>query len=138
MYREGIGYLWDTYHIPCYNIYGNHPGCDDRLKDLPEKYRHISIDRRQKAYFEEFYPEYVSRGFHPREPVAAEDVPKTGSGAQGTAVETEEAGAQGDCIEQAAPCYDVILTGNCHTNFPFLNPISTGSMRSMRHFTGGS
>ena len=66
MYREGIGYLWDTYHIPCYNIAADHPYFyDDRLKDLPEKYRHISIDRRQKAYFEEFYPEYVSRGFLP-------------------------------------------------------------------------
>lgn len=66
VYREGIGYLWDTYHIPCYNIAADHPYFyDDRLKDLPEKYRHISIDRRQKAYFEEFYPEYVSRGFLP-------------------------------------------------------------------------
>mgnify|MGYP002544765499 CR=1 FL=1 len=55
VYREGIGYLWDTYHIPCYNIAADHPYFyDDRLKDLPEKYRHISIDRRQKAYFEEF------------------------------------------------------------------------------------
>lgn len=104
VYREGIGYLWDTYHIPCYNIAADHPYFyDDRLKDLPEKYRHISIDRRQKAYFEEFYPEYVSRGFLPLAGTGlrqGEDEAKTG-----------KAGAQGDA-EQAAPCYDVILTGN--------------------------
>lgn len=37
VYREGIGYLWDTYHIPCYNIAADHPYFyDDRLKDLPK------------------------------------------------------------------------------------------------------
>ena len=125
VYREGIGYLWDTYHIPCYNIAADHPYFyDDRLKDLPEKYRHISIDRRQKAYLEEFYPEYVSRGFLPLAGTGlrqGEDEAKTGkAGAQGTAVETEEAGAQGDA-EQAAPCYDVILTGN-YTKLSFFEP----------------
>lgn len=125
VYREGIGYLWDTYHIPCYNIAADHPYFyDDRLKDLPEKYRHISIDRIQKAYFEEFYPEYVSRGFLPLAGTGlrqGEDEAKTGkAGAQGTAVETEEAGAQGDA-EQAAPCYDVILTGN-YTKLSFFEP----------------
>ena len=125
VYREGIGYLWDTYHIPCYNIAADHPYFyDDRLKDLPEKYRHISIDRRQKAYFEEFYPEYVSRGFLPLAGTGlrqGEDEAKTGkAGTQGTAVETEEAGAQGDA-EQAAPCYDVILTGN-YTKLSFFEP----------------
>ena len=125
VYREGIGYLWDTYHIPCYNIAADHPYFyDDRLKDLPEKYRHISIDRRQKAYFEEFYPEDVSRGFLPLAGTGlrqGEDEAKTGkAGAQGTAVETEEAGAQGDA-EQAAPCYDVILTGN-YTKLSFFEP----------------
>ena len=125
VYREGIGYLWDTYHIPCYNIAADHPYFyDDRLKDLPEKYRHISIDRRQKAYFEEFYPEYVSRGFLPLAGPGlrqGEDEAKTGkAGAQGTAVETEETGAQG-AAEQAAPCYDVILTGN-YTKLSFFEP----------------
>jgi glycosyltransferase involved in cell wall biosynthesis len=113
VYREGIGYLWDTYHIPCYNIAADHPYFyDDRLKDLPEKYRHISIDRRQKAYFEEFYPEYVSRGFLPLAGTGlrqGEDEAKTG-----------KAGAQGDA-EQAAPCYDVILTGN-YTKLSFFEP----------------
>ena len=113
VYREGIGYLWDTYHIPCYNIAADHPYFyDDRLKDLPEKYRHISIDRRQKAYFEEFYPEYVSRGFLPLAGTGlrqGEDEAKTG-----------KAGAQGDA-EQATPCYDVILTGN-YTKLSFFEP----------------
>lgn len=113
VYREGIGYLWDTYHIPCYNIAADHPYFyDDRLKDLPEKYRHISIDRRQKAYFEEFYPEYVSRGFLPLAGTGlrqGEDEAKTG-----------KAGAQG-AAEQAAPCYDVILTGN-YTKLSFFEP----------------
>ena len=113
VYREGIGYLWDTYHIPCYNIAADHPYFyDDRLKDLPEKYRHISIDRRQKAYFEEFYPEYVSRGFLPLAGTGlrqGEDEAKTG-----------KAGAQGDA-EQAVPCYDVILTGN-YTKLSFFEP----------------
>ena len=113
VYREGIGYLWDTYHIPCYNIAADQPYFyDDRLKELPEKYRHISIDRRQKAYFEEFYPEYVSRGFLPLAGTGlrqGEDEAKTG-----------KAGAQGDA-EQAAPCYDVILTGN-YTKLSFFEP----------------
>ncbi len=125
VYREGIGYLWDTYHIPCYNIAADHPYFyDDRLKDLPEKYRHISIDRRQKAYFEEFYPEYVSRGFLPLAGTGlrqGEDEAKTGkAGAQGAAVETGETGAQG-AAEQAASCYDVILTGN-YTKLSFFEP----------------
>lgn len=115
VYREGIGYLWDTYHIPCYNIAADHPYFyDDRLKDLPEKYRHISIDRRQKAYFEEFYPEYVSRGF----------LPLAGTGLRQSEDEGEaepgEAEAQG-AAEQAAPCYDVILTGN-YTKLSFFEP----------------
>ena len=127
VYREGIGYLWDTYHIPCYNIAADHPYFyDDRLKDLPEKYRHISIDRRQKAYFEEFYPEYVSRGFLPLAGTGLrqgeeEGEAKTGkAGTQSAAVETEEAGAQGTA-EQAALGYDVILTGN-YTKLSFFEP----------------
>ena len=113
VYREGIGYLWDTYHIPCYNIAADHPYFyDDRLKDLPEKYRHISIDRRQKAYFEEFYPEYVSRGFLP--------LAGTGLRQGDDEAKTGKAGAQGDA-EQAAPCYDVILTGN-YTKLSFFEP----------------
>ena len=127
VYHEGIGYLWDTYHIPCYNIAADHPYFyDDRLKDLPEKYRHISIDRRQKACFEEFYPEYVSRGFLPLAGTGLRQAEEEGEAeqgearAQGAAVETGEAGAQG-AAEQAAPCYDVILTGN-YTKLSFFEP----------------
>mgnify|MGYP000028375936 FL=1 len=65
-----------------------------------------------------------SRGFLPLAGTGlrqGEDEAKTGkAGAQGTAVETEEAGAQGD-TEQAAPCYDVILTGN-YTKLSFFEP----------------
>ena len=128
VYREGIGYLWDTYHIPCYNIAADHPYFyDDRLKDLPEKYRHISIDRRQKAYFEEFYPEYVSRGFLPLAGTGlrqGEDEAKTG-----------KAGAQGDA-EQAAPCYDVILTGN-YTKLSFFEPYINWSNEEYAAFYRG-
>lgn len=127
VYREGIGYLWDTYHIPCYNIAADHPYFyDDRLKDLPEKYRHISIDRRQKAYFEEFYPEYVSRGFLPLAGTGLRQGEEEGEAepgevrAQSVAVGMGEAGAQGTA-EQAAPCYDVILTGN-YTKLSFFEP----------------
>lgn len=44
VYREGIGYLWDTYHIPCYNIAADHPYFyDDRLKDPAGKNTGISV-----------------------------------------------------------------------------------------------
>ena len=33
--------------------------------DFREKYRHISIDRLQERYFQEYYPEYQSAGFLP-------------------------------------------------------------------------
>lgn len=66
VYREGIGYVWDGYDIPCYNIAADHPYYyDDRLKDLPQKYHHISIDRRQEEYFRTYYPEYQDEGFLP-------------------------------------------------------------------------
>ena len=131
VYREGIGYLWDTYHIPCYNIAADHPYFyDDRLKDLPEKYRHISIDRRQKAYFEEFYPEYVSRDFcRLREPDCGREKTKLRRekrGHRAPAVETEETGAQG-AAEQAAPCYDRDPDRKLHKTFlfePYINWIN--------------
>lgn len=66
----------------------------------------------------------MSRGFLPLAGTGlpqGEDEAKTGkAGAQGTAVETEETGAQG-AAEQAAPCYDVILTGN-YTKLSFFEP----------------
>lgn len=96
IYREGIGYIWDDYEIPCYNIAADHPYFyDDRLRDLPKDYRHISIDRRQQAYFKEFYPEYMEAGFLPL---------------AGTELEKSDDRS-----------YDVILTGN-YTELSFFEP----------------
>ena len=36
VYKEGIGYVWDEYGIPCYNIAVDHPYYyHERLADLP-------------------------------------------------------------------------------------------------------
>lgn len=66
VYKEGIGYIWDEYQIPCYNIVVDHPYYyHGRLADLPKRYHHISIDRYQEQYFKEFYPEFHHEGFLP-------------------------------------------------------------------------
>ena len=66
VYSEKSGYVWDEYKIPCYNIAADHPYYyDNRLHDLPKGYHHISIDRKQEAYFLKYYPEYQSFGFLP-------------------------------------------------------------------------
>lgn len=66
IYSEREGYIWESYGIPCYNIAADHPYFyDDRLKELPTDYHHISIDRKQEMYFKEYYPEYKSEGFLP-------------------------------------------------------------------------
>ncbi len=66
VYKEGVGYVWDGYRIPCYNIVADHPYFyHNRLEGLPEGYRHISVDRCHEAYFKDFYPEYRSAGFLP-------------------------------------------------------------------------
>ena len=66
VYKEGIGYIWDEYRIPCYNIAADHPYYyHDRLVDLPKEYHHISIDRFQEQYFKEFYQEFHHLGFLP-------------------------------------------------------------------------
>lgn len=66
VYKDGLGYIWDAYQIPCYNIAADHPYYyHDRLVDLPKKYHHISIDRCQEQYFKDFYPEYHHLGFLP-------------------------------------------------------------------------
>ena len=99
VYRAGIGYIWDDYGIPCYNIAADHPYFyDDRLRELPKKYHHISIDRRQQAYFKEFYPEYKEEGF----------LPLAGTELAATAVSSGKR-------------YDVILTGN-YTKLSFFEP----------------
>ena len=66
VYKEGIGYIWDEYRIPCYNIAADHPYYyHDRLVDLPKEYHHISIDKFQEQYFKTFYPEFHHLGFLP-------------------------------------------------------------------------
>lgn len=66
VHKEGIGYVWDEYRIPCYNIAVDHPYYyHDRLVELPKEYHHISIDKFQEQYFKEFYPEYHHLGFLP-------------------------------------------------------------------------
>lgn len=66
VYCEREGYLWDAYRVPCYNIAVDHPYYyHDRLRDLPRRYYHISIDKCQEAYFKTYYPEYESLGFLP-------------------------------------------------------------------------
>ena len=76
VYREGIGYVWDEYRIPCYNIAADHPYYyHDRLADLPKEYHHISIDKFQEQYFKEFYPEFHHLGFLP---LAGTELPEQG------------------------------------------------------------
>ena len=66
VYKEGLGYIWDAYKIPCYNMVADHPYYyHERLRDLPKRYYHISIDRCQEQYFKQFYPEFEHLGFLP-------------------------------------------------------------------------
>ena len=66
VYQDGIGYIWESYGIPCYNIAADHPYYyHDRLSDLPKDYHHISIDKCQEQYMKEFYPEFHCEGFLP-------------------------------------------------------------------------
>lgn len=127
VYRAGIGYIWDDYGIPCYNIAADHPYFyDDRLKELPKDYHHISIDRRQQAYFREFYPEYREEGFLP---LAGTELPfdAAASGETEAAEENGVSAAQagGTSPEQPGVLkekrFDVILTGN-YTKLSFFEP----------------
>lgn len=66
VYREGIGYIWEEYQIPCYNIAVDHPYYyHNRIMDLPKQYYHISIDRKHETYFKEYYPEFTHLMFLP-------------------------------------------------------------------------
>ncbi len=128
VYREGIGYVWEEYRIPCYNIAADHPYFyDDRLCDLPADYHHISIDRCQESYFREFYPEYHSQGFLP---LAGTELHENQSGGGepagsgqretrlGVAVLREDMAAGDGAAERE---YDVLLTGN-YTTLSFFEP----------------
>jgi hypothetical protein len=117
VYREGIGYIWDSYGIPCYNIAADHPYYyHDRLAELPEKYYHISIDRLQEKYFKEFYPEFTHRGFLPLAGTALCGEPEKNhmDGTQTKAGEMPAAGEWLNVGEKNVSCrpVDVIMTGN--------------------------
>lgn len=99
VYRQGIGYVWDTCKIPCYNIAADHPYFyHERLAELPADYHHVSIDRLHGTYFERFYPEYRHEGFLPL---------------AGTKLCEEEKADEKQ--------YGVILTGN-YTGLSFFEP----------------
>lgn len=112
VYKEGLGYVWESYGIPCYNIAADHPYYyHDRLADLPKDYHHISIDKLQEKYFKEFYPEFHHRGFLPLagteiEQTESDDVSKVAS--NGT---SPEGTSQTTCNDAIRPI-DVIMTGN--------------------------
>lgn len=105
VYKQGIGYVWDEYHIPCYNIVVDHPYYyHDRLVDLPKEYHHISIDKFQEQYFKEFYPEYHHLGFLP---LAGTELPR------GQERETEGQDNYMACESVQDERYmNVIMTGN--------------------------
>lgn len=106
VYKEGTGYVWDGYRIPCYNIAADHPYFyHDRLKDLPRNYHHISIDRFQEKYFREFYPEFADEGFLPLAGTMLDEV--------------DECRSRGK--EDGTRQYDVIMTGN-YTELSFFQP----------------
>ena len=97
VYKEGLGYVWDEYRIPCYNIAADHPYYyHDRLADLPKEYHHISIDKFQEQYFKEFYPEFHHLGFLP---LAGTELPAI---SEENESDTEKTGRY----------MDVIMTGN--------------------------
>lgn len=114
VYSERDGYLWDAYGIPCYNIAADHPYFyDNRFRDLPRRYYHISIDRCQERYMREYYPEYASLGF----------LPLAGTCLWGTecAPETED---RSEIISRKMGQereMDVIMTGN-YTPLSFFEP----------------
>jgi len=104
VYKEGLGYIWDAYRIPCYNIAADHPYYyHDRLCDLPKDYYHISIDKFQEQYFKEFYPEYHHLGFLP---LAGTELPEA------DALQSIELEKQKEESAQAGRYMDVIMTGN--------------------------
>ena len=95
VYKPGLGYIWDEYQIPCYNIVVDHPYYyHDRLADLPKRYHHISIDRYQEQYFKEFYPEFHHEGFLPL---------------AGTKLDKAEVDCEKNINERPI---DIIMTGN--------------------------
>ena len=105
VYKPGIGYIWDEYRIPCYNIVVDHPYYyHDRLTDLPKRYHHISIDRYQEQYFKEFYPEFHHEGFLPLAGTALPDRKEAMN-----AGENMSENLKGDAERRSM---DIVMTGN--------------------------
>lgn len=104
VYKPGIGYIWDEYQIPCYNIAVDHPYYyHERLADLPKRYHHISIDRYQEAYFKEFYPEFHHEGF----------LPLAGTELQDDEEEKElQQDGRSEISRDAVRSMDIVMTGN--------------------------
>ena len=133
VYKEGIGYIWDAYKVPCYNIAADHPYFyHDRLADLPADYHHISIDRLQEQYFREFYPEFHHEGFLPLAGTMLEEEDCEEAGGEQEASQDVSMLVQGECeageqqeASQASSVaekrYDVIMTGN-YTELSFFEP----------------
>ncbi len=66
VYDEQLGYLWEQYHIPVYNMVVDHPlYYAERYEQLPLDYRHISIDRDHQRFMKEYYSEFDEAGFLP-------------------------------------------------------------------------
>lgn len=58
--------IWDERNVQCINIVVDHPFYyDDFMKNLPQNYVHVSIDRDHDAYIRHFYPEVVTGGYLP-------------------------------------------------------------------------
>lgn len=97
VYHPALGYIWENYGIPCYNIAADHPYYyHDRLRELPCHYHHVSIDKEQEKYFRAFYPEFHHQGFLPL---------------AGTALESESL-KEKTLQESGERAINVIMTGN--------------------------
>lgn len=115
VYKPGVGYVWDTYKIPCYNIAADHPYFyHDRLAELPADYHHISIDRLHETYFKRFYPEFLHEGFLPLAGTMLSENIIGGNTAN------KKNGKESEILAQKKK-YDVILTGN-YTRISFFEP----------------
>lgn len=109
VYKEGLGYVWDAYRIPCYNIAADHPYYyHDRLVDLPKEYHHISIDKFQEQYFKEFYPEFHHLGFLPLAGTELAEHEVRELPEQEVSSESDEASE----LSKIGRYMDVIMTGN--------------------------
>lgn len=65
IYDEG-GIYWDKEDIVCFNMVLDHPFYYHKyIKNLPEKYYQISIDKNHEKYMKRFFPDIKNLGFLP-------------------------------------------------------------------------